>query len=319
MFNRNSHGENTARQLEAIEKGDKFSTTPMHLKGTKRDTGTRWIPLERIVARKQIREEFDPEQLEELAASIREHGQQQACKVFWSDSDQAFVLVAGERRFRAAKLAGKPELKCDVMEHEPDCREHLELSLIENVQRADLSAMEEARAYQRFVDEFGYTQAEIAKRTGKNQSTISRALKLLKLPEEIRDQLTSTNAARTLAEKLVRLDSLEDQRDMLNRHERGELTVQDAQNETSPRTQSGSRSTPPTKQTRVKKARGIDFRATGKKKHTNTDYALGVLDWCQDLSTDKRAAVDRQLVVDRLRELLGALEISHHEQRAEAA
>ena len=307
MFKTKSHGENTSRQLESVSKGARLSSTPAHLKGTKRDTAVRWIPIDRVIAKKQIREEFDEEELNELAASFRELGQQTACLVYWSEIDEAFVIVAGERRFRAAQLANKDTLKCNVMDHEPSDQEHLELQLVENVQRTDLSAIEESKAYQRFIDEFGYTQAQIAKRTGKNQSSISRALKLMKLPTEIRDELARTNAARTLAEKLVRLKTIDEQRDMLERHQRGELTVRDAQDETAkPSSRGGSRK-PGAKQTRVKKARGIDFRATGKKKHTNTDYALGTLDWCEDLATDKRATVDVAAVTARLRELVDRL------------
>lgn len=309
MFNsKKSHGENTARQLEAVAPAARSSITPVHLKGTKRDTGTRWIPVERIIARKQIREEFDQQELEELAASFKEHGQQQACKVFWSDADQAFVIVAGERRFRATHLAGKKSLKCDVMEYEPSDQEHLELQLVENVQRSDLSAIEEAKAYQRFVDEFGYTQSEIAKRTGKNQSSISRALNLMKLPEEIREELARTKATRTLAEKLARLKTIDEQHNMIERHQRGEITVDDAHEETTTRTSASITRKSVVKQTRVKKAMGIDFKAFGTKKHTNTDYALGTLDWCDDLATDKRATVDAQAVAIRLRELLSKLE-----------
>ena len=76
-----------------------------HLEGTRKYGNVRGIPLDRIKARKQIREEFDEGELNELAASLKEHGQQQPCKVFWSEGDDAFILVAGERRFRAAKIA----------------------------------------------------------------------------------------------------------------------------------------------------------------------------------------------------------------------
>ena len=195
------------------------------------------------------------------------------------------------------------------MEHEPTAQEHLELQLVENVQRTDLSAIEEAKAYQRFIDDFGYTQAEIAKRTGKNQSTISRALKLMQLPEEIRDELSRTNAVRSLAEKLARLSTIEEQREMLERHQRGELTVRDAQEETKvePASARGKSQSPSTKQTRVKTSQGIDFKATGKKKHTNTDYALGTLEWCEDLATDKRASVDVIAITKRLESLLTKL------------
>ena len=306
MFNskKRSHGENTARQLESVEASARISKTPIHLKGTKRDSSVRWIPIDRIIARKQIREDFDEKELEELAASFREHGQQQACKVFWSEEDQAFVLVAGERRFRAAQLAPKDTLKCDVMDYEPSDQEHLELQLVENVQRTDLSAIEEAKAYQRFVDEFGYTQGEIAKRTGKNQSSISRALKLMKLPESIRDEMTRLGTPRTLAEKLARLKTVEEQHAMLERYHAGVITVDDAQEETTKST----RKKTSVKQSRTRRAGGIDYRATGKKKHTNTDFAIGCVEWCEDLALDKRASVDIPAVEQKLRELLGKLE-----------
>ena len=308
IFGKTTHGENTARQLEAPEAGKRLSKTPIHLKGTKRDTATRWIPLDRIRTRKQIREEFDEAELDELAASLSEHGQQQACTVFWSDDDGGFVIVAGERRFRAAtKATGVETLKCAVLSEEPSEQEHLELQLVENVQRSDLSAIEEAKAYQRFVDEFGFTQGQIAKRTGKNQSSVSRALKLMKLPEEIRDELISTKAPRSLAEKLYRLKTIEEQRDMLRRYNNDELTIRDAQEETSRRSGASTKKVA-AKQVRVKKTRGIEYKATGKKKHTNTDYVLGTLDWCEDLATDKRATVDVETVQDRLREILTKLE-----------
>lgn len=307
---RRDHGENTARQLDSFEKGPRMSSPIAGLTGTKADKNTRWIPLERIVARKQIREEFSEDELQELANSLQEHGQQQACTVFWSDVEDRFVIVAGERRFRAAQLAHKETLKCNVLDREPSEQEHHELQLIENVQRQDLNPIEEAKAYQKFIDDFGLTQMEIAKKTGKNQSSVSRALKLMKLPEEIREQLAQANASRTLAEKLVRLETIEDQRDMLERHLRGELTVREAQAETSSKSTKSARR-PAAKQTRVKKARGIDFRAAGKKKHTNTDYALGALDWCEDLATDKRAAADLDAVTSRLREVLHSLENQH--------
>jgi ParB/RepB/Spo0J family partition protein len=294
------HGENTARQLESYEKGARISSSIAALRDTKKDQDTHWIPLGRITTKKQIREEFDPTALEELANSIKELGQQQPCTVYWCDEEQAFVLVAGERRFRAAAMAGKPDLKCSVLPQKPTAAEHHELQLIENVQREDLNPVEEAKAYQKFIDDFGYTQSQIAKKTGISQGAISRALKLMQLPDEIRDELVQQNAPRRLAEALARLDTIEEQREMLEQSHAGILTVEEARQKTSKR---GPRPTT-NKQTRVKKARGIDFKATGKKKHTNTEYALGTLEWCEDLATDKRASVEHEQVVAQCCNLL---------------
>jgi len=299
-----NHRENTDRQLQSVEVGARISTPVAALQGTKRDGSTHWIPLDRITTRAQIREEFEREALEELAASLSLHGQQQACKVFWCDAEQMFVIVAGERRFRAAKLAGKEALKCDVMAEEPSDEEHHELQLIENVQREDLNPIEEAKAYYKFVEDFGYTQQQIAQKTGKSQGAISRALKLMKLPTEIRDELVAADAPRGLAESLVRVGDIAEQRRLIEQHRNGEVTVKEATRNTSKRPSSKSIGA---KQTRVKKVGGIDLKATGKKKHTNTDYALATIAWCEDLATNKRAAVDLESVKDRLNELLTKL------------
>ena len=297
--NRTIHRENTARQLETVEPSVRISSPVAALKDLRSDGNTHWIPLERITTRKQVREEFDQEELEGLARSFSQHEQQQACNVFWSEADQSFVIVSGERRFRAAEIAGKDALKCDVMDHEPTPEEMHELQLIENVQRKNLNAIEEARGYHRFVDEFGYTQQQIAERTGKSQAVISRALKLMQLPDEIRDELVRRKAPRSLAEALSRLNSIEQQRQLLDQHSRGEVTVRQASKNTSKRGGNRRSGSSTNKQVRVKKSDGIDLKATGKKNHTNTDYSLATLDWSEDLATDKKASVDKERVGTR--------------------
>jgi ParB family chromosome partitioning protein len=300
---KSNHGENTERQLGNPEKGDAVATIPSRLKGTKADKNTRKVPLDQIITRKQIREDFDEDALQELANSFREHGQRQPCTLFWSETDGKYVLVAGERRFRAAQIAGLEDLRGDILDHVPDDAEHHELQLIENVQREDLNPIEEAKAYQKFVDDFGYTQEQIAKKTGKSQGAISRALKLIKLPEEIRAQLVSQNAPRRLAESLARLDDIQKQRELLEQHQSGQLTVEDARKQTSKRASRPA----DTKHVRVKKVDGIGLKATGKKKHTNTDYALAAIAWCEDLATDKRATADVHAVFGRAEQLLEKL------------
>ena len=115
------------------------------------------------------------------------------------------------------------------MKQEPTDAQLHELQLVENVQRKDLSTLETARAYQKFVDDFGYTQSQIAKKTGKSQATISKALKLLKLPAEILDELQRVDAPKQLAESLVRMKSAQEQRAAIEAHERGEVTARDVQ------------------------------------------------------------------------------------------
>lgn len=304
---KNNHAENYDKQLARTDPGKAVSKLPARLKGTKPDKNIRVVSLDQVVARKQIREEFDEEALQELASSLKEHGQLQPCTGFFCEADKKFVLVAGERRFRAAQIAELGTLRMNVLDHEPEEAECHEIQLIENVQREDLNPIEEARGYQRFIDDFGWSQRDIATKTGKNQSTVNRALALLKLPPVILDELTESGAPRRLAEALNRLGTIEEQKGLLQRYRDGEVTVHEAQKETSPSKSGGRKKTSTNKQVRVKKFDGIDFKATGKKKHTNTNYALGVLEWCEDLSTDKKSSADREQIATRSCNLIRAL------------
>ncbi len=128
----------------------------------------------------QPRKAFKPEAIEELAASIREHGVLQPIVVTWDD--HKYKIVAGERRWRAAKLAGLEKMPVIVRSISDQTR--LEMSLIENVQREDLNAIETATAYAKLKNQFNLSVSEIAKRVGKNQSTIVNTMRLLGLPEE---------------------------------------------------------------------------------------------------------------------------------------
>ena len=125
----------------------------------------------------QPRREFDEEGLQELAGSIREKGVLQPITV--RDTDQGFELVAGERRWRAAQIAGLREIPALVRGLSD--REVMEIALIENLQREDLNPIEEAEAYQVLMREFGLTQEEVAKAVGKGRPTIANRLRLLRL------------------------------------------------------------------------------------------------------------------------------------------
>ena len=140
--------------------------------------------IEEIIPnRSQPRKHFDESKLQELADSIKEKGILEPLIV--RRVDQGYELIIGERRWRAAQKAGLKEVP--VLIKEIEGREALEFSLIENLQREDLNPLEEAEAFRRLTEEFGINQAELGTRLGKDRTTIANALRLLKLPSEVKD------------------------------------------------------------------------------------------------------------------------------------
>ena len=133
----------------------------------------------------QPRQRFDPDELEELVGSIREKGVIQPLLV--RPDEVGFELIAGERRLRAARMAGLSRVP--VVVREISDTELLELSIIENIQRRDLNAMEEADAYHRLMDEFGLTQEQVSARVGKSRPAVANMLRLRQLPAPIRNSL----------------------------------------------------------------------------------------------------------------------------------
>jgi len=134
----------------------------------------------------QPRRHFDEQSLMQLARSIREQGILQPLLVSKQD-DGSYRLIAGERRMRAATLAQLSQVPVVVRTIAPS--EAFELALIENIQREDLNPIEEAKAYRRLLDEYSYTQAELAERVGKDRTTVTNALRLLKLRDPLRERL----------------------------------------------------------------------------------------------------------------------------------
>jgi ParB family chromosome partitioning protein len=145
------------------------------------------------------RRSFAEEELSDLAQSIREHGVVQPVVVRTATGGR-YEIIAGERRWRAAQLAGLAEIP--VIIREVDDRVALELAIIENVQRSDLNPVEEALGYQQLIDEHNYTQADLGQVIGKSRSHVANTLRLLKLPDEVRQMLVdgvlSAGHARTL-------------------------------------------------------------------------------------------------------------------------
>jgi ParB family transcriptional regulator, chromosome partitioning protein len=152
-------------------------------------SGLRDIPVDAIRPNPwQPRTHFDEQELEELAQSIREHGVLQPVLVS-QQSDGSFQLITGERRWRAVQKAGLATLPAIVKEATPQAS--LELALVENIQRRDLNPLEEAHAFRQLIDEHGLTQEQLGQRVGKNRVTITNTLRLLHLPEAVRDALAT--------------------------------------------------------------------------------------------------------------------------------
>ncbi|HVY44372.1 MAG TPA: ParB/RepB/Spo0J family partition protein [Minicystis sp.] len=153
------------------------------------DRSTFTCPVEKIAPNPgQPRQHFDEKELEELVASIREHGVIEPIVVRRaSPGADRFEIIAGERRWRAAQRAGLKDVLVVVKDVSP--KEAFEMALVENVQRADLNPLEVAEAYQRLLDEHGYTQQTLAERVGKDRTTVTNALRLLQLPSRIRQMV----------------------------------------------------------------------------------------------------------------------------------
>lgn len=160
--------------------------------------------VDSIVANKhQPRQHFADDTLSELADSIREKGVIQPLIVVRASID-SYELIAGERRLRAAKLAGLKTVPVVVQDIEGE-DSLLELALIENIQRTDLNPLEEAAAYQKLIDRFGYTQEQAAEKVGKKRSTIANTLRLLLLPDFIKTDVLSGTLSEGHARTLLRV------------------------------------------------------------------------------------------------------------------
>ena len=184
------------------------------------------IPIDRLRANpQQPRHHFDPESLEELAASIRLHGVLQPLLVSEEHRDR-YVLITGERRWRAAKLAGLTTVPAVIRERVEDA-EQLELALVENLQRRDLTPLEEARAFEHLRTELELSQADISKRVGMDRSTVANSLRLLKLPPDLQEMVERGELTAGHGRTLLAFSNAEQQRAWALRAVRQGLSVRD--------------------------------------------------------------------------------------------
>ncbi|HBL36755.1 MAG TPA: chromosome partitioning protein ParB [Firmicutes bacterium] len=187
---------------------------------------TQEIPVIQIEANPaQPRRNFDPESLQELSASIKVHGVLQPLLV--RKRGAVYQVIAGERRLRAAKMAGLANVP--VVIKELDDRTVMEIALVENLQREDLNPMEEAEAYQRLINEFNLTQEEVAKAVGKSRSAIANTIRLLNLPPQIQQLVFDGKLSMGHARAILGLEKVDEQIYMSDKILEENLTVRDTE------------------------------------------------------------------------------------------
>jgi ParB family chromosome partitioning protein len=170
------------------------------------------IPVDKIQPDPdQPREEFEPEGLERLADSLRTKGQLQPIRVRWDEDRECYAIIMGERRWRAAIQAGLGTLSCVVHQGPVDAGERLALQLIENAVREDLKPIEQAKAYRRLQELYGWSGNQLAKELAVPQPAVVHALALLKLPDDVQTKVEAGELAPRTAYEISKLDATADQ------------------------------------------------------------------------------------------------------------
>ncbi len=186
------------------------------------------IPTNRIVVNPhQPRERFERQGMEELVASVKEHGILQP--LILTETPRGYELIAGERRLRAAKLANLREVPAII--RSATNQQKLELALVENVQRQDLNALERAKAYQRLVDEFSLTQDEVAKKVGQSRSAVANILRLLHLPSEMQAAIAEGQLSEGHAKVLLGIADLKARQQLFKKILEEGLSVRSVESE----------------------------------------------------------------------------------------
>ncbi len=182
------------------------------------------VPIEDIIPNRfQPRLNFDEQSLNELAASIKEHGIIQPLVL--RRLNDKYEIIAGERRYKAAKIAGLTSVPAVIAQM--DDNTSAEVAIVENVQRKDLSSIEEAKSYKALLDKGYLTQEDLAKKMGLSQSAISNKLRLLTLPEEVQNAIMEGKISERHARSLLQLESADAQKEWLNKIIDERITVRD--------------------------------------------------------------------------------------------
>jgi ParB family transcriptional regulator, chromosome partitioning protein len=188
------------------------SAAPARWQGVVKAKDVALIPLGRIVRDEgQPREEFDEEALSRLADSLKARGQLQPIRVRWDEGQGTYVVVVGERRWRAAQRAGLPDLTCVIVDRPMDPGELLAVQLVENALREDLKPVEQARAYRKLMEANGWASRQLAAELDVSQAAVVKALALLELPAPVQEAVEQGTLAPSIAYEVARLEGPEAQ------------------------------------------------------------------------------------------------------------
>jgi len=203
------------RGLDALIPGGEFAPS---------EKGVTHVSVDSITPNpRQPRQDFNAEELEELTNSIREHGVIQPLIVTPSGQANQYILIAGERRLQASRMAGL--VSVPVIIRDATDQQRLELALIENVQRADLSPLEEAEAYRQLYDDFALSHEEISRQVGKSRVAVTNSMRLLRLPDSVKNALIEERISEGHARALLALPTPEAQSAALKTVISQDLTV----------------------------------------------------------------------------------------------
>jgi ParB family chromosome partitioning protein len=276
-----------------LERGDKSaltSTAPARWQGVAKSKNAVDVPVDKILPDPdQPREDFDPEALERLADSLKARGQLQPIRVRWDEAQGKYVLICGERRWRAAKIAGMATMSCVVTEGPIDAGELLALQLVENCLREDLQPIEQARAFKVLMDKNGWSGNQTARALGVAQPTVVRALALLELPEPVQDQVERGALAPATAYEIGKAEDPKTQREIADRVVSEHLS----RSETIAAVRAAAKGSP------AKPDKGGAGSRTRKAPTSRTLKAAG----CR-ITVEHRKGVDNELLASALREAL---------------
>src|SRR6476469_5216895 len=226
--NKDALGKGIRSLLQGIDTDLKNTAGVLAPKAVEEATGILRISVEAIESNpKQPRKDFDEQALQELAQSIRLHDIIQPITVSKLHGGK-YRLISGERRWRAAKLAGIKDIPAYVR-HAND-QQLLELALLENLQREDLNAMEVALSYKRMMEELNHTQEQVAERMGKDRSTVTNYLRLLKLPPDIQVAVRNAEISMGHARALINVDTIDKQLYIFDEIKSKDLSVRQTEN-----------------------------------------------------------------------------------------
>jgi len=295
MAKSNSFSLDQSDFLPAAATPSSEAATSDPLKGRRMLRNVAQIDLERIVARSQVRQEFDPEKLQELADSLQSKGQQQPIRVYWDEVEQGdgrYVVLQGERRLRAAHLAGLTSLQAVVHEGELTPAEITELQLVENIIRDQLNPLEEAKAFRQIMDDRSAatgvecTAKDLAQEIGLSASKVARSVRLLTLPEDVQQDVAAGRLPTSMLREVIKLKTEDEQREAIRAYKAGETYSQVVQAVKAKR--DASTGGPQTKETFC--VGSIQLQATARDRVGLAEIAAALEQWAGELRGQETAA-----------------------------